>query len=303
MDHNESLVTRVRENTLSSAIAALLLSYYGFTVLAEPTGTGMFERAGLLFYHTLRVGGVMMAVIAVLSIIGVGVTLLFDAIVSVGIGVLFAVTGLAMWADGGTGLNPLLQVVFGAMFVSAGVRNGRHYSALRGEARQSQQLENTTAETVQSPMTSPPTGESSTASLAGHLREHRASQSTEPPPAVTTSESTPKTFGRSLNDFEGPMAVEESPRPVFDDYARAADEPTAQDVPLPPTPEPTTSSELAGIGETPSNADAPSGATVDEVADGASGGEVSNDASTDDSSDEDGGFLAAFGRQDPPSTP
>ena len=273
MEANEPLVTRVRENALSAAIAAILLSYYGFSVLAEPTGTGAFERAALVFYHTLRIGGVMMALIAVLSIVGVRVALLLDAIASVGIGMLFAVTGIVMFADGGTGLQPLLNVLFGAMFVSSGVRNGRHFRRLRSDAEQSPRSPDSHRETYPSPAVSKPTGDSSTASLAGHLRQHRATQSAQPPKTATTSDSTTKTFGRSLDSFESPLAVDGPSPPASVDSARSFNEPPkppAQAPREPPSQEPAADSEPAPI---------------------------------DDEDGEDGGFLASFGKQDPPSAP
>lgn len=69
-----------------------------------------------------------MAVIAVWSMSGQAIALLVDAIVSIGIGVLFGITGLMMLLDQG-GAQAFLNVIFGVLFVSAGVRNGREYSS------------------------------------------------------------------------------------------------------------------------------------------------------------------------------
>ena len=68
--------------------------------MARPTGSGLFEQAGLLFYYTLRLGGVAMAVIAVCSWLGLRPILFVDAVVSVAIGGLLILTGVLMLADG-----------------------------------------------------------------------------------------------------------------------------------------------------------------------------------------------------------
>ena len=122
--------SRVRRSASSAAIAAALMVYFGFVRLAEPTGDDLFSRAGLAFYHTLRIGGVAMAVIAAASLWGNRHVLIVDAVVSAVIGALFALTGIAMWIDGGGGLQSILNLAFGGMFISAGVRNWRDYFEL-----------------------------------------------------------------------------------------------------------------------------------------------------------------------------
>ena len=75
-------VMRVRQNAAPAAVGAVFLLYFGFFQLAEPTGTGLFDRASWVFYHTLRVGGVAMAVVALWSLAGQAVTLAIDAVVT-----------------------------------------------------------------------------------------------------------------------------------------------------------------------------------------------------------------------------
>ncbi|MGD2110700.1 MAG: hypothetical protein PVI86_15080 [Phycisphaerae bacterium] len=133
---------RVRQNAGSAAIAAVLMIYFGFYVLAGPSGGGLFGLAGLLFYHTLRIGGVVMALVAVWSLAGHRVVLLVDGVASSTIGALLMLSAVGMVVGGGAAFDGLLYVVFGVMFISAGIRSGRHYFALgrASEARPSGEL-------------------------------------------------------------------------------------------------------------------------------------------------------------------
>ncbi len=122
--------------------------YFGFFGLLEPTGTDLFSRASWVFFHTLRIGGVAMGILALWSLSGQRPVLMIDAVVSIAIGTVFALTGAAMLIDGGAPLQPALNVVFGWMFVSAGRRNWSDYYAL---AKRAEFPEHTAR-----PMTSPP---------------------------------------------------------------------------------------------------------------------------------------------------
>ena len=121
------IASRVRQNAWSAGIAAILLIVFGFYYLGRPTGTGLFERSALIFFFTLRVGGIALAAIAVGSVLAYRPVLVIDAVVSVAIGVAFALTGVGMLVGGGGTLQTVLQVVFGGMFISSGVRNWREY--------------------------------------------------------------------------------------------------------------------------------------------------------------------------------
>ena len=126
---HSDIASRVRQNAGSAAIAAALLIYFGFFRLLEPAGTDLFNRAGWLFYHTLRIGGVAMALVAAGSLIGHPRVLLIDALISTTIGVLLILTGLAMAADGGAMMQTIINVLCGGFFASAGIRNWREYTA------------------------------------------------------------------------------------------------------------------------------------------------------------------------------
>lgn len=123
--HRQALIDSVRRNAGSVGIAAALLIYFGFLAgLISPTGTSLFDWGNWIFFHTLRVGGIAMAGITVWSMLGRPVALLADALVSIVIGVLFVLSGVIMLIDGGRG-QAFLNIIFGVMFASAGVRNGR----------------------------------------------------------------------------------------------------------------------------------------------------------------------------------
>lgn len=124
------IASRVRGNAWSAAIAAALMILFGFYYLGKPTGAGLFPLSALVFYYTLRIGGIAMAAIAVGSFAGFRPVLLVDAVVSVAIGVLFVLTGVGMLVGGGDAFQTILSVVFGGMFFSAGIRNWRDYFLL-----------------------------------------------------------------------------------------------------------------------------------------------------------------------------
>jgi hypothetical protein len=128
---SDEMAARVRGNVVPATIAAVLMTLYGFFYLAEPAGTDLFSRSAWVFFHTLRIGGVAMAALALWSLSGHRHALLADAIVSWLIGASLILTGVGMLIDGGGALQSILNVVFGSMFVSAGTHNGRAFSASR----------------------------------------------------------------------------------------------------------------------------------------------------------------------------
>lgn len=118
----------VRANATSAGLAALCLLFFGFYVLADPTGTTGFARANWVYLYTLRIGGIAMAVIAVWSLLGHRVALAVDAVASLLIGGLLIVSALVLKYLGWDMVNTVISVICGGMFVSSGVRNGRLYA-------------------------------------------------------------------------------------------------------------------------------------------------------------------------------
>lgn len=118
---------RVRQNVAPAAIGTAFLLYFGFFVMAEPTGWDVYHRAAWVLYHTLRLGGLAMGAIAIWCILGQSIALVVDAVITVLIGSLLILTGLAMKVDGGDRVQTIINVVCGGMFISSGVRNWKEY--------------------------------------------------------------------------------------------------------------------------------------------------------------------------------
>ena len=121
------VASHVRRNAGSAGLAAALLLFFGFSHLARPVGNDLFAVSAMLFYHALRVGGIVMAVVAAWSLLGRPLVLVVDAVASVAIGICFALSGVGLLAGGGEALQSILNVVFGCMFIGASVRNWREY--------------------------------------------------------------------------------------------------------------------------------------------------------------------------------
>ncbi len=128
---SREIAERVRANVLPCLIGAGLLLYFGFERLSEPTGNGLFERANWWFFHAVRTGGVCMAMVTAWSLTGHPTALLADAAVACPLGAVFVLTGPAMLIGGGDTLNGALVTLFGGMFISDGLRNGRTFLQCR----------------------------------------------------------------------------------------------------------------------------------------------------------------------------
>jgi hypothetical protein len=122
---------RVRQNTGNAAFAAICLLFFGFGYFSPPAADSLFTAGDALFAYTLRVGGVAMACVAIACLGNKPVALLLDAIVSFSIGALLIVSAAMMILGGGFGLNKLLYVLFGGMFIVGAIRNGRDYGCSR----------------------------------------------------------------------------------------------------------------------------------------------------------------------------
>jgi len=128
----------VRRNVGSALIAALLMGGYAFgwfrvlglPGLAKPEITGLFSLSNWIFYYTLRIGAVLMALIAAWCWTGRLTALAVDAGVSIAIGSLLVLTGGGMLMDGGLLINAMLIIFFGVMFFRAGHGNWRAYVCL-----------------------------------------------------------------------------------------------------------------------------------------------------------------------------
>ncbi len=79
----------------------------------------------MLFVYTLQFGGGAMALAAVLSLAGVPLALLYDAIVSIFIGVALVVSGVLVYAD--KPHQAVFNILFGLIFAHSGYRNFREF--------------------------------------------------------------------------------------------------------------------------------------------------------------------------------
>lgn len=129
-DERAHVASVVRRNVWPAAIAAVLLCYYGFSRLLEPEGTGLFARSNWIFFHTIRIGGICLALITIWSLVGKRAALAADGVASIAIGVLFVLSGGGMLLDGGGGFNTILIIMFGMMFFGSGRRNWQTYRHL-----------------------------------------------------------------------------------------------------------------------------------------------------------------------------
>ncbi|MEK6677260.1 MAG: hypothetical protein AABZ47_16615 [Planctomycetota bacterium] len=126
----EAVASRVRGNAGSAGLGAACLLVFGFFMFSPPAVTSAFTFGDALATWTMRIGGVAIAAIAGLSLLGKSWVLMFDGIISVPIGLCLATAGVVMVANGGS-MMQILYVIFGGTFVSGGIRNGRAFLAIR----------------------------------------------------------------------------------------------------------------------------------------------------------------------------
>lgn len=198
MSYNESIAARVRSNAWSAGIAAVLLCYFGFAVFQFQPVTNAFTAGDAVFNYTLRIGGIAMVLVTLMSLAGWLPTLIVDAVASFSIGLALILGGVLMGIGGGFGVNQILYMVFGATFVSAGLRNGRDYFAmLEGLRPGALDSPLPRAECLQAPSRSTPSEDS----LASRLRNR-------PPREPLVGEGPPDRpqLGRELLDGTKAMA-------------------------------------------------------------------------------------------------
>ncbi len=128
--HSSAVAARVRQNVIGAGVAAGMMLYFGYRVVGISEGEGAFGLGSKLFVYTLRIGGLAMAAAALGSLAGITGALLLDGVCSVTIGVLFTLSAVLMLVGGGSGF---LYILFGVLFVVAGVRNAREWTALARE--------------------------------------------------------------------------------------------------------------------------------------------------------------------------
>lgn len=169
---------RIRSQVSSPLIGAALMLYFGFVHMAEPSGTDLFGRAAWVFFQTLRIGGVAMAVVAAALMTGHPLALILDAAVTMICGLLFLGTGVAMLLDSGDMVQILINLFCGTSFVSSGMRSWRGYETIAGRQRPTDRSPPTLNEVPRTPQ--PVWPPSATGSLPGATGSLSASVHSEP---------------------------------------------------------------------------------------------------------------------------
>lgn len=118
---------RMEQAGAASLVGAALMLFFGFGYLARPDGDDWFSKAGLVTYHTLRIGGVLLVVVGLLLRVKWAPALMIDSALAVPTGVILGVCGIVMLLDGGHWLNSVILVACGGSFLTSGLRNGREY--------------------------------------------------------------------------------------------------------------------------------------------------------------------------------
>lgn len=128
---SDAIRDRVRKAAPATLIGAGLMLYFGFVHLARPSGDDLFNRAGLVLYYTLRLGGVALAGITVLLFLGWLGALALDAAIAIPTGAILMGCAAAMMLDGGGAINSVILILCGGSFISSGWRNAQEFLQIR----------------------------------------------------------------------------------------------------------------------------------------------------------------------------
>lgn len=124
---------RVRMNAGSAGLGAACLLFFGFLYLAKP-GTSLgdalsaqnwFAAGHAALFYTMRVGGVALGLVALASLTGAWPVLAADALASIPVGAMLIASGVLMLMGSGDALQSGLLLIFGVMYIRAGLSNGR----------------------------------------------------------------------------------------------------------------------------------------------------------------------------------
>jgi len=124
----EAICASVRRNAIWAAGAAVIMLYFGMGK-SVPAGTIAPQTQGwALFLYTLKIGGAAMALSALLSLLGLPLALMYDAVVSVVIGMALALSGALIYPD--NSYQAIFNIVFGILFGYCGWRNWQEFNVL-----------------------------------------------------------------------------------------------------------------------------------------------------------------------------
>lgn len=124
---------RVRMNAGSAGLGAACLLFFGFLYLAKPgmsfgdalSAQNWFAAGHAALFYTMRVGGVVLGLVALASLTGGWPVLAADALASIPVGAMLIASGVLMLMGSGDALQSGLLLIFGVMYIRAGLSNGR----------------------------------------------------------------------------------------------------------------------------------------------------------------------------------
>ncbi|MCC7294076.1 MAG: hypothetical protein IT449_18600 [Phycisphaerales bacterium] len=121
----EFLASRVRSNAGSAGLGAACLLFFGFWQLSPGNGADLLNFSWSLAYHTFRIGGVLLGLVALGSLSGIPALLLLDALVSIPVGASMLICGVTRL--GPSAIEAFILVIAGLMFLRSGWFNARMY--------------------------------------------------------------------------------------------------------------------------------------------------------------------------------
>ena len=127
-----------RDNALWAGIAAAMLLFFGWGTsgwLIPADATEFYETTIWVFDWMLKIGGILLAVVAVLCFAGIRLALLCDTFVSGVCGLIMVACPLFWILSDGFGLQYVMYVVFGFMFLNAARGCWVSYRATGGPRR------------------------------------------------------------------------------------------------------------------------------------------------------------------------
>jgi hypothetical protein len=241
------IISRVRYNAWSAGIAAALMLYFGFIGSFSIPEKGLpYTLACRAFVYTLQGGGVLMALAAVLCLVGIWQTLYFDAFVSALIGIALVLSAVVQVVYGD--FIAVLYGVFGIMFVRSAIRN-------YGDAGEISALESDGARRAWQDEPPPPPERSAGSELRSKMKKVRGAgrfalepMRFEPPAQGAMADGTPRI--ESEGSAESPVAPADSapapppaapadqPEPLANNTAAAEPKKSSPPQPAPPEPGP-----------------------------------------------------------------
>ncbi len=119
--------------------------------VVRSSGSDLYAWSAWFLLHTLRIGGVAMAVVSIGLLAARRRALLADAAVSGVVGAVLILTGVGMVADDGDLLQTIVNVGCGALFLSAAKHHGREYLSIRAATQETPVANVTDPRSLQGP--------------------------------------------------------------------------------------------------------------------------------------------------------